>query len=564
MDKKSVVRRDTLVDLEKKLKEFGRCALVRNTGFGKTWLLSELISKYSKVLFLYPSDVIKDTVIERCSELSEDYLNNEYKEEFKAEVLSESGKYAEIDNVTFMSYNKVARLNKSDTKSIMGYDLIIADECHRIGAKGTKVGLDLILESNTNVHFVGATATPDRSDAFDVIEYFFNDVVVFEYTLHNSFEDGILKKPYYCYCTYDIEGTVRKDLKKASLDLSDANVKEVINSKLIEISNIYNMENIIRDVCSRFARSTSYMKFIVFFSNFKHIDDKGSSVIEWFSKAFPNHSIETLTVTSKTKEFLDNVHKLGSLKKRDNTIDLIFCVDMLNMGYHVSDLTGILMYRGTESGIIYTQQLGRALNSGSEDACIVFDVVDNLHRKAVYELYEKDESTRRIKASPILKSQKDILDVEGLSNEEIFELSSTLQSSLEPTDRKWWKFCNHIRQEDLIATGHDATYRELLAKLIAEPKVQRCRVAFERFFKRWCMENGIPYPIGKSELEELLKVDKELFIDYILSVRDKYKMNFKLDKEWLLDERVSSLSLSDYAKAFDVTLNGVLEQLGVV
>lgn len=219
-------------------------------------------------------------------------------------------------------------------------------------------------------------------DAMDFISEFFGGVCTYEYTLHDAIQDSIIKRPIYCYCTYDIETDLKDAALTAGEDVNNITVKEVLKSKLVEISNIYNMPNIIKDVTAKHCRSTSYQKFIVFFANFKQMEDKKGVVEGWFQTAYPKHSIKTLTINSKDKESSENVHELDKLVRRKNGIDLIFCIDMLNMGYHVNDLTGIVMYRGTSSSTIYIQQLGRALSTGSENACIVFDVVDNLHRKA--------------------------------------------------------------------------------------------------------------------------------------------------------------------------------------
>jgi len=61
--------------------------------------------------------------------------------------------------------------------------------------------------------------------------------------------------------------------------------------------------------------------------------------------------------------------------KTEKSIDLIYCCQMLTMGYHVPGLTGIVMARGTESNICYVQMLGRALSSGAEETGIVFDML---------------------------------------------------------------------------------------------------------------------------------------------------------------------------------------------
>ena len=55
----------TFKDVLANLKKYGKCAMVRPTGFGKTWILTELIKHYKKVLYLYPAAVIRDTVVNR-------------------------------------------------------------------------------------------------------------------------------------------------------------------------------------------------------------------------------------------------------------------------------------------------------------------------------------------------------------------------------------------------------------------------------------------------------------------------------------------------------------------
>ena len=558
------LRQKTYLDMLDKLDKYGKCALIRCTGFGKTWMLSELITHYSKVLYLYPSKVVASTVLDRYQEFEDD----EFRENFKKVAYSESGNPVSIDNVEFMTYNKLIRLTKKELKKYENFDLIICDECHRIGAKNTRKSLNDLLGYCKSTHFVGATATPERGDAVDVINEFFDDIVVFEYTIHDAFKDGILKKPYYCFCTYDIISTLRKDLKKEALvtgqKMNDLKVTEVINNNLIEISSIFNMENIIREVCNKYAKSTEYMKFIVFFSNMKHLHDKGSDVEKWFKDAYPSHTVNSLTITSENHTTQNNVDKLNDLSLKNNTIDLVFCIDMLNMGYHVKDLTGIVMYRGTESGIIYTQQLGRALNTGSENSSIVFDVVDNIHRKAVYELYDKTYNNRQVRKSPMLKSEKQEIDVADLTNNEISEISSVLSSSLEEGQVKWWKFCNHVRPEDLIAVGNEASYKELIAKLVAEPKVQSARLAFEGYFRRWCIYNGIPYPTNHTEFMKYLDADRDTFLSYVEEMCKKYGVKYPISRKWLTEKIGSGMSLETFAKSRRIEVIDVLKELGVV
>lgn len=482
-------------DLLEKLEKNGKCALVRCTGFGKTWMLAYITAMFKKVLFLYPAKVIKDTaqgVVESVSE-----------EIYKDEIKSCFGDF-DFRNIDFMTYKKLSMMGKKDIKTLPDYDLVIMDECHKCGANLTKRNIKKIMELKPFAKYVGATATPNRSDAFDVIEAFFDNIVVFEYTLHDAFQDGILKRPIYCFCTMNPEHDIKNMAKEGALTagepLDNMIVKEVIKSKLIEIANIYNVPNIMSDVINKHAIDKNYMKFIVFFSGHKQLNDKLSDVVGWFKEVFPDYEISNLTISSETTEYQNNVDKLKSLTYKSKHIDLISCVDMLNLGYHVNDLTGIVMYRATNSSIIYVQQLGRALSTGNEDACIVFDIVDNLHRKSIFDL--SLQGKRRIKKTAIKAPVLTEIDISDLTPKEVNELRESYRQEMDDNneEEEWWHFCNNFFPEDFIATGHYASYRELLAKLIAEPVVERAKRVQELHRREWCEINNIPYPITRKEI----------------------------------------------------------------
>lgn len=69
MTKVEEVREKTQKDLVEKLNKYGKCALIRCTGFGKTWMLSKIFEEYDNVLYLYPTEVIKQTVKNASTQL---------------------------------------------------------------------------------------------------------------------------------------------------------------------------------------------------------------------------------------------------------------------------------------------------------------------------------------------------------------------------------------------------------------------------------------------------------------------------------------------------------------
>lgn len=477
------LREETYQETMNLLQTYKKACIIRPTGFGKTGILTRCIHQFQQVLYLYPAEVIKDTVLGF-------YHNN-----------TDDNTITTIENVTFMTYAKLIRLTEKDYAQYKNIDLIIADECHKLGANQTSRALKKLLQHLPDVNLLGATATPDRMDLIDEVELFFENHVTSEYTLHQAFQDQILTKPYYCFCSYGtqdlsfVENQSKLDIEKMTHPSERAYASDLLRSRLIEISNLANMSNIIRDTCDQYIPDTSYLKFIVFFSSFQHIHDQKEQVTKWYQDAYPTHTICPLIVSSETKSYRDNVNQLMHQKRTEQTIDLIFCCDMLNLGYHVNDMNGIFMYRGTSSGIIFAQQLGRILSSGHQHTAIVFDAVDNIHRKALYDVLGQ-QSAKTIKKQTryqeLVQKCEDL--TQKLSDQEQKELHKL--QTLFNRENHWWTHANDLQPQDLIATGHEATYRELIAKTVAEPISMRCRQAWAR----WIEKGGDPSVLTKTAI----------------------------------------------------------------
>lgn len=171
----SKLRTDTYLDAKRILAKANKCVIIRPTGFGKTGILTKFIDDYTNILYLYPSDVVRQAVLRFY------YKNNIPDDET-------------IDNVTFMTYTKLAMMKKSEIISLPHYDAIILDECHKVGAVKTCNKLDMLLDTQGKTHtfhLIGATATPDRMDSVDEISRYFGTNECFEYNLHNAFQDNV-------------------------------------------------------------------------------------------------------------------------------------------------------------------------------------------------------------------------------------------------------------------------------------------------------------------------------------------------------------------------------------
>lgn len=377
------------------LKTKGKCAIIRPTGFGKTFIMSNIVreepTKYKKVLYIYSMKTVKNEAIKDLQEA--------------------------VDRVTFTTYMKLSRINgdKSRIHEVLDkYNLIIFDELHHIGAKQARKTVDEILQLiNINkTHILGSTATPDRMDGFDVIDAFFDNCLVEPYTMNDAIGDKIFPKPYYVYGLENskiIMDNINKKYKEV-----DNNGTSHLKQAEIALANIINAPVIIdKAVKNVYNKVPSYMKWLIFFTDKEILHKKLDEVKIWFSVAYPDKEIRTLVVHSSA-EYRDNVNSLSDLKSQRNTIDLIFSINMLNEGYHMDNITGVMLLRPTKSSTIYTQQVGRAMSIGAKYKPLIIDFVDNLSTRPLYGVdtgVDKDSKTLKEQLSRINSISKENITI---------------------------------------------------------------------------------------------------------------------------------------------------------
>ena len=512
-------RNETYMEAMDLLKQFNKCAIIRPCGFGKTGLctraLKEYINNGKKVLYLYPIDIVRQAVLKMY------YVSNTVVEDT-------------IPNVTFCTFLKLVSLYKKGSFNFGSIDLIIVDECHAMGAKNTSVALNELLRTYPEAKLLGVTATEQRSDNFDEIAEFFtvqsngHELIsqVSDYTLHDAFKDGLFLAPYYCYCNYadvkanNIKLPTSKKFQNNFAGLNDIEKLTLIHDfkeNMIKESTIWNAPNTIRRILDQYT-DTSYLKFIVFFSSFKNMKEMGIKVNEWFKEAYPDHTITILPVSSENQEYHDNTQKLNDMTYKNNHIDLIYACDMLNLGYHVSDITGIMMVRKTESPIIYPQQFGRVISSNRAKGGIIFDMVDNIHtvanhsvlerqskftteaKEKMNELLEKKEINHLISVYESNPNDPEIIEKEAedptfkdrlqnaITHKEDYEWTDKNETILKNLLRRFSKKDSNMKSsiyDDLIVIGREAKDKEILNKMVLEAEVIRIQKAVKNYFENF-------------------------------------------------------------------------------
>lgn len=176
--------------------------------------------------------------------------------------------------------------------------------------------------------------------------------------------------------------------------------KEYIKNKINSIPSIENLLSNAIDDRNRYG--LRYMKFIIFFASSAELNryisrDRQSKTLmgKWFEEAFPDYKIfEASLHTGKGTQGVVKIkaEDLSKFKPTDGVIDLIYCVDQLNMGYHVDNITGVILMRNTESASVYNQQIGRCCSVRAENNTVMIDIVDKKPISEIVEAFNSDKS----------------------------------------------------------------------------------------------------------------------------------------------------------------------------
>ena len=374
-DKLTAERIKTEANVRYLLNKYHRCALIRPCGFGKTYLAKKFFKspKYNKCLFLYPNSDAKDLPAIKGNHISK--------------------------QIDIQTYSWLISQNKKNKIESMDYDLIVFDEMQYIGGdengKGayeTYKAVTKLINTHPHTHFLGMTATPFRMDGIDVVGKVFLNHTCYPYTEEDAFEDGIILNPNYYYCVGNVTKKIREAVGKNEKQIVEMSREDI--AKALELSeedmnrlDAAYLDKNIKELCEKFVEDKSYMRFIAYYLENKDIEENREKVEGWFKKAYPEHEVCSIVVTSASEHDLADVEALPTVPsdpKYKGRIDIIFNCEILCHGYHSELISGLILDRKTKSLQKYTQMIGRLLCCGSKKKALIIDVVDNIHADFVF------------------------------------------------------------------------------------------------------------------------------------------------------------------------------------
>ena len=336
------------------LKDTKKAAIVHPTGTGKSFIAFKLCEDHpdKTICWLSPSEYIFSTQLENLYQSTNGYKPH---------------------NIVFFTYAKLMGMSKEEIKAILP-DYIILDEYHRAGATFWQKGVEQLLFTYSNVPVLGLSATNIRylDSQRDMAQELFDGNIASQMSLGEAIVRGILNPPKYVLSMYYYQNTLEKyerRVKKTKSKVTRDNAEKCLDELRRTLEKSEGL-----DVIFQKHMTDPHGKYIVFCSNKEHMDQMMKHT-EWFSKVDKEPHMYSVYSSDPGS---DKAFKDFKKDNDNNHLKLLYCIDALNEGIHVDDISGVILLRPTVSPIVYKQQIGRALSASKKTNAVIFDIVLNI------------------------------------------------------------------------------------------------------------------------------------------------------------------------------------------
>lgn len=318
-----------------------KALLISATGTGKTYLSAFAVKKANpkRLLFLAHREQILKQACKTFAKIIPDIqygiLSANHKDFHKPYLFATINMLSKEENLTQFAPTH--------------FDYIIIDETHRAGASSYLK----ILNYFQPQFLLGMTATPERTDGFDIYQLFDHNIA-YEIRLNQAMQENLLC-PFHYFGITDITVDDQEINDNSTFNdlTTDARVTHIINQ-----SQYYGF-------------SGERLRGLIFCSQIEEA--------QILSQKFNERGFNTISLSGKdSQETRTNaIHKLEQ-KERSTGLDYIFTVDIMNEGIDIPAINQIIMLRPTKSAIIFVQQLGRGLRKyPQKDYVVILDFIGN-------------------------------------------------------------------------------------------------------------------------------------------------------------------------------------------
>ncbi|MGE6370235.1 DUF3427 domain-containing protein [Planococcus kocurii] len=351
---------------------------------------------------------------------------------------------------TIQTISKEATLNQLDPQA---FDYILIDEVHKAGAKSYQK----VIEYFQPKFLMGMTATPERTDDFNIYELFDYNVA-YEIRLQEALEEDML-------CPFHYFGVIDIEYEEGVID------EATVFSKLITEERV---DHLLQKI-NYYGHSGEKVRGLMFCS-------RKEEAIK-LSEELNRRGLKTVALTGQNsqEERILHVDRL-----ENGIIDYILTVDIFNEGIDIPSVNQVVMLRQTQSSIIFIQQLGRGLRKhGSKEFVTIIDFIGNYKNNYLIPValsgersQNKDNIRRRMKDTSYIRGISTV-NFEEIAKNRVFsaikksnlsDMKILREAYLELKNRighipQLQDFIQHNSIDPLVIVQKYTTYHQFLLKL---------------------------------------------------------------------------------------------------
>ncbi|MDQ0429519.1 superfamily II DNA or RNA helicase/HKD family nuclease [Planomicrobium stackebrandtii] len=351
---------------------------------------------------------------------------------------------------TIQTISKEETLRQLDPQA---FDYILIDEVHKAGAKSYQ----RVIEHFQPKFLMGMTATPERTDDFNIYELFDYNVA-YEIRLQEALEEDML-------CPFHYFGVTDVEYEEGVID------EATVFSKLITEERV---DHLLQKVYY-YGHSGDKVRGLMFCS-------RKEEAIK-LSEELNRRGLKTVALTGQNSQ----EERILQVERLENgVIDYILTVDIFNEGIDIPSVNQVVMLKQTQSSIIFIQQLGRGLRKhGSKEFVTIIDFIGNYKNNYLIPIalsgersQNKDNIRRRMKDTSYIKGISTV-NFEEIAKNRVFsaikksnlsDMKILREAYIELKNRighipQLQDFIHHNSIDPLVIVQKYTTYHQFLLKL---------------------------------------------------------------------------------------------------
>ncbi|MCJ8014183.1 DEAD/DEAH box helicase [Paenibacillus sp. KQZ6P-2] len=351
---------------------------------------------------------------------------------------------------TIQTISKSSTLSNFDPEE---FDYILIDEVHKAGASSYHKIIDYFKPK----FLLGMTATPERTDDFNIYELFDYNIA-YEIRLQEALEEDML-------CPFHYFGVTDFEYNGQTIDDTTMLSQLVANERVS-----YLIEKI-----EYYGYSGEAVKGLIFCSRKEEAMQ--------LSDILNTRGYRTRALTGDDSQE-ERTHCVTDLEAGD--LDYILTVDIFNEGIDIPCINQVVMLRQTQSSIVFVQQLGRGLRKHSDKEFVtIIDFIGNYKNNYLIPValsgdksQNKDNIRRHMKDTSYIKGVSTI-NFEDVARHQIFRsISNSNLTALKILREAYFQLKNRLNRiprlidyvendsiDPLIFTDEHSSYYHFLQKI---------------------------------------------------------------------------------------------------